>query len=101
MGWIPSFDQYLNVYSHSVQDEVTAPLSVAFHPHGSKMYCGFHNCIRIFDVTRAGRQSETRSTFSELLVATTYRCIRICCRERYIIRVPRTFTSTAFGLGLT
>lgn len=55
------------VLSLSTQDEVTAPYSVAFHPHGSKIYCGFHNCIRIFDVTHPGRQSETRSIFSELL----------------------------------
>ena len=60
--------QCWNRVSISLQDEVTAPLSVAFHPHGSKMYCGFHNCIRIFDVTRAGRQAETRSTFGELWV---------------------------------
>ena len=58
--------QCWNRVSISLQDEVTAPLSVAFHPHGSKMYCGFHNCIRIFDITRAGRQAETRSTFGEL-----------------------------------
>lgn len=65
-GMGPSLDQCWDVLSFSVQDEVTAPYSVALHPHGTKMYCGFHNCIRIFDVTRAGRQSETRTTFSEL-----------------------------------
>ena len=66
MEWPPYLDHCWDVLSFSVQDEVTAPYSVAFHPHGSHMYCGFHNCIRIFDVSRAGRQSETRSTFSEL-----------------------------------
>ncbi|XP_066930672.1 dentin sialophosphoprotein-like [Clytia hemisphaerica] len=47
-----SFDQ---------MDEITSPHSVSFNYDGSKVYCGFNNCIRIFDSNRPGRQFVERS----------------------------------------
>lgn len=36
-------------------DEVEAARSIAFDPCGERLYCGFKNCVRIFDVSIPGR----------------------------------------------
>jgi len=38
-------------------DEVAAALSVAFNLTGDKIYCGYNNYIRVFDVAIPGRES--------------------------------------------
>ena len=43
-------------------DELTAAHSLAFDPSGSKIYAGFDRAVRIFDVSRPGRQCELRPT---------------------------------------
>ncbi|KAE8741756.1 hypothetical protein FOCC_FOCC012704 [Frankliniella occidentalis] len=42
-------------------DEVEAARSIAFDPTGEKLYCGFKNCVRVFDVSLPGRQCNTRN----------------------------------------
>lgn len=42
-------------------DEVTSAYSLCFSPDGSKLYCGFKKCIRIFDVSQPGRVFEQRN----------------------------------------
>ncbi|KAK3913249.1 Telomerase Cajal body protein 1 [Frankliniella fusca] len=37
-------------------DEVEAARSIAFDCAGEKLYCGFKNCVKIFDVSLPGRQ---------------------------------------------
>jgi len=41
-------------------DEVVSAVSVAFDPHGTKLYCGFNKAIRIFDVEVPGRYCTER-----------------------------------------
>ena len=47
------------------QDEVAPAYSLSFNSEGSKLYCGFNKMIRVFDVTRPGRDCEDRPTFGE------------------------------------
>lgn len=42
-------------------DEIASALSLAFDPQGIKLYCGFNKTIRIFDVSRGGRDYRTRN----------------------------------------
>ena len=48
--------------SYNHLDEVTAPHSLAFNPSGARLYCGFDRCVRVFDVSRPGRQCDVRPT---------------------------------------
>lgn len=41
--------------SFNAMDEITAPYSLSFDPTGTKLYCGFDKILRIFDVSRPGR----------------------------------------------
>jgi telomerase Cajal body protein 1 len=41
-------------------DEVEGATSLVFTPDGQKFYCGSKNFVRVFDVCRPGRQSESR-----------------------------------------
>ncbi|XP_045201008.2 telomerase Cajal body protein 1-like [Mercenaria mercenaria] len=50
-------------YNHV--DEVVAAHCVKFSPDGNKLYCGFNKMIRVFDVTRPGRDFESRPTFAK------------------------------------
>eukprot|EP01052_Picozoa_sp_SAG31_P026771 SAG31_NODE_2452_length_5666_cov_6.715825_1_plen_515_part_00 len=43
-------------------DELAPALSVAFSPDAAELYCGYENCVRIFDVSRPGRQCDHRPT---------------------------------------
>lgn len=38
-----------------------AARSVAFDPCGERLYCGFKNCVRIFDVGVPGRSCSNRN----------------------------------------
>jgi hypothetical protein len=42
---------------------VVAAHCVKFSSDGNKIYCGFNKMIRVFDVTRPGRDFESRPTF--------------------------------------
>lgn len=46
-------------------DEVAPAYSLSFNSEGSKLYCGFNKMIRVFDVTRPGRDCEDRPTFAK------------------------------------
>jgi WD40 repeat protein len=48
-------------YNHL--DEITAAASVALSPDGSKLFCGYQGCLRIFDIDRPGRDCITRRTY--------------------------------------
>ncbi|XP_060602339.1 telomerase Cajal body protein 1-like [Ruditapes philippinarum] len=50
-------------YNHL--DEVVAAHCVKFSSDGNKIYCGFNKMIRVFDVTRPGRDFESRPTFAK------------------------------------
>eukprot|EP00897_Mesotaenium_endlicherianum_P004712 jgi/Mesen1/4269/ME000022S03559 len=45
-------------------DEVTAAFSLAFNSNGSKLVCGYNKVMRVFDVSRPGRQFSEHSTQS-------------------------------------
>jgi len=47
---------------HDHMDNIAVALSVAFDPTGGKLFCGYNRMIRIFDVSRPGRQCEERPT---------------------------------------
>jgi hypothetical protein len=51
---VPTFT-YDRAYDDA--DEVTAAYSIAFDPSGAKLYTGYSRCIRVFDVSRPGRDS--------------------------------------------
>ena len=43
-------------------DEVTAAFSLALDPGGSPLWAGYNKAIRIFDLARPGRDSQTITT---------------------------------------
>ncbi|CAI0407237.1 unnamed protein product, partial [Linum tenue] len=43
-------------------DEITAAISVAFNPDGTKIFAGYNKCIRVFNVHRPGRDFKQHST---------------------------------------
>ena len=43
-------------------DEVVSPVSMAVSQNGSRLYAGFENCVRIFEVASPGRPAENRAT---------------------------------------
>jgi hypothetical protein len=45
-------------------DEVIAAQSIAFSPSGERLYAGFERAIRVFDVSRPGRECTLRPTCS-------------------------------------
>eukprot|EP01083_Nonionella_stella_P133522 405955_1 len=47
-------------YDHA--DEITAAFSVSFTPDGAHLYAGYKDTVRVFDVKRAGRDCDIRST---------------------------------------
>lgn len=50
-------------YNHV--DEVVAAYCVEFSRDGNSLYCGFNKMIRVFDVTRPGREFQNRPTFAK------------------------------------
>ncbi|KAL4220043.1 Telomerase Cajal body protein 1 [Mactra antiquata] len=50
-------------YNHV--DEVVAAHCINFNLDGSKLFCGFNKIIRVFDVTRPGRDFINRPTFAK------------------------------------
>lgn len=45
-------------------EELTAAYSVGFDSQATKLYCGYNNCIRVFDVERPGRSHSLIKTFA-------------------------------------
>ncbi|CAN1854397.1 Telomerase Cajal body protein 1 [Linum perenne] len=48
--------------AYDAVDEITAAISVAFNPAGTKIYAGYNKCIRVFNVHRPGRDFVQHST---------------------------------------
>eukprot|EP00741_Cyanophora_paradoxa_P016568 tig00020927_g15998.t1 len=48
--------------AYDQMDEIAAAFSLAFNLDGTKLFCGFNNCVRIFSIERAGRDFETVPT---------------------------------------
>ncbi|CAH1781527.1 unnamed protein product [Owenia fusiformis] len=48
-------------YDH--MDELTSAHSLCFSEDGSKIYCGFNKAVRMFDISRPGRDCISRQTF--------------------------------------
>jgi len=46
-----------------IQDELTAARSVTFSADGQQIYAGFTKMIRVFDVSRPGRDCKCRPTY--------------------------------------
>ncbi|ESN99238.1 hypothetical protein HELRODRAFT_162754 [Helobdella robusta] len=46
-------------------DELVAACSLSFDWNGAKIFCGFERIVRVFDVSRPGRDFETRPTCFE------------------------------------
>ncbi|KAJ8030698.1 Telomerase Cajal body protein 1 [Holothuria leucospilota] len=51
---------------HDHLDELITPHSLAFSLDGSKLYCGFNKLIKTFDITRPGKDCQTRQTKGKL-----------------------------------
>ena len=49
-----------------VQDELTSAHSVMFSADGQQLYAGFTKMIRVFDVSRPGRECVSRPTYGKL-----------------------------------
>ncbi|XP_043539382.1 telomerase Cajal body protein 1 [Chiloscyllium plagiosum] len=47
-------------YNHL--DELTSAHSLCFTPDGNQLFCGFDKMVRVFDVSRPGRECEKRPT---------------------------------------
>eukprot|EP00242_Pyramimonas_sp_CCMP2087_P004178 CAMPEP_0198217554 /NCGR_PEP_ID=MMETSP1445-20131203/64622_1 /TAXON_ID=36898 /ORGANISM="Pyramimonas sp., Strain CCMP2087" /LENGTH=371 /DNA_ID=CAMNT_0043894293 /DNA_START=240 /DNA_END=1351 /DNA_ORIENTATION=+ len=43
-------------------DEITTAYSLAFTPDGDKLFCGYNKMLRVFDVSRPGRQCKSVPT---------------------------------------
>lgn len=56
-------------------DELTSANSVAFSNDGQFLYCGFEKMIRVFDISRPGRDCESRPTYMKLGQAGIISCI--------------------------
>ncbi|ELU01042.1 hypothetical protein CAPTEDRAFT_167179 [Capitella teleta] len=46
-------------------DELASPYSLAFSPNGKRLLCGFYKIIRVFDVSRPGRECQNRKTYDK------------------------------------
>jgi hypothetical protein len=51
--------------AYNDKDEVTAANCIAFNQDGSKLYSGHNKSIRVFDVTRPGRDCRSVKTFQK------------------------------------
>lgn len=50
--------------AYDSMDEITAANSVAFNSFGTKLFCGYKKKIRIFDVSRPGKECTEHSTLT-------------------------------------
>ncbi|KAK1556792.1 hypothetical protein Q3G72_012096 [Acer saccharum] len=48
--------------AYDAVDEITAAISVAFYPAGTKIFAGYNKSVRIFDIHRPGRDFKQYST---------------------------------------
>lgn len=51
--------------AYDAADEITAAYSLAFDRQGSRIWAGYNKCIRVFDLSRPGRDCQTISTFQK------------------------------------
>ena len=49
--------------AYDAADEVTAAYAVAFDQQGAHIWAGYNKAIRVFDLSRPGRDCQTISTF--------------------------------------
>lgn len=73
-------------YNHV--DELTSAHSVMFSADGQQLYAGFTKMIRVFDVSRPGRDCESRPTYEKIGQAGIISCLALN---------PRTSTMYAAG----
>eukprot|EP00281_Chroomonas_sp_CCMP1168_P002055 CAMPEP_0206266098 /NCGR_PEP_ID=MMETSP0047_2-20121206/30379_1 /ASSEMBLY_ACC=CAM_ASM_000192 /TAXON_ID=195065 /ORGANISM="Chroomonas mesostigmatica_cf, Strain CCMP1168" /LENGTH=446 /DNA_ID=CAMNT_0053694101 /DNA_START=120 /DNA_END=1460 /DNA_ORIENTATION=+ len=63
-------------------EELESALSICFDNVGSnKVYCGYNNCIRVFDLERPGRQHSTIKTFKRAHKQTSGQRGIVSCME--------------------
>ncbi|XP_062161405.1 uncharacterized protein LOC133868510 [Alnus glutinosa] len=48
--------------AYDAMDEIAAAFSIAFNPHGTKIFAGYNKTVRVFDIHRPGRDFEQHST---------------------------------------
>ena len=53
---------YTTIIGINHLDEVDPAISLAFSTQGDKLFCGSNRMIRIFDLTRPGKQISNRAT---------------------------------------
>ncbi|DBB13553.1 TPA: hypothetical protein ACH3X3_000587 [Trebouxia sp. C0006] len=51
--------------AYDAADEITAAYSLAFHGQGSRIWAGYNKAIRVFDLSRPGRDCQTITTFQK------------------------------------
>lgn len=57
----------LSILFHFSADMVIAAHSITFDTSAQKIYCGYQNCVRIFDIDRPGRQCVIRQHKDSIL----------------------------------
>lgn len=50
------------------KDELISAYCIAFDSNCSKLYCGFNKCIKVFDISRPGRNYTEIDTNSKYLI---------------------------------
>lgn len=50
-----------------MKDELVSAYSIAFDPACAKLYCGYNKCIKVFDISRPGRNYVEISTNSKVI----------------------------------
>ncbi len=51
--------------AYDAADEITAAYSLAFDGQGSRIWAGYNKAIRLFDLSRPGRDCQTITTFQK------------------------------------
>lgn len=51
--------------AYDAADEITSAYSVAINRQGSRLWAGYNKCIRVFDLSRPGRDYQTITTFQK------------------------------------
>lgn len=51
--------------AYDAADEITAAYSLAFDRQGSRVWAGYNKAIRLFDLSRPGRDCQTITTFQK------------------------------------
>lgn len=58
-----------------IKDELVSAYCIAFDSTSSKMYCGYNKCLKVFDISRPGRNYVQIETNSKILFIIFFKLI--------------------------